>query len=281
MTSGLDDVIAAETVLSEVDGRAGRLIIRGRSLDDLADSRYEGVIALLWAELFTDGPDAQALAAGLGAARARVFDELRTIDERLLRLPPIDVVRSLLARIEDGNDPATALNLVAAPAVFTPAVIRLARGLDPIPPDPMRPHAADMLAMLHGTVPAAELASALDRYLVTAIDHGLNASTFAARVIASTQAGLASASIGALCALKGPLHGGAPGPILDMLDEIGRPERARPWIEKALARGERLMGFGHRIYRVRDPRADALKGALQRLAQAGRLPTERLLLAEA
>jgi citrate synthase len=103
-------------------------------------------------------------------------------------------------------------------------------------------------------------------------DHGLNASTFAARVIASTRAGLFSAVVGALCAFKGPLHGGAPGPVLDMLDRIGAPERIDAWLEGALARGDRLMGFGHRVYRVRDPRADALKSALQRLGpRTGRL----------
>lgn len=123
--------------------------------------------------------------------------------------------------------------------------------------------------------------AALDRYLVSAVDHGLNASTFTARVIASTRAGLTSALVGALCALKGPLHGGAPGPVLDMLDAIGRPGDAEPWLEAALARGERLMGFGHRIYRVRDPRADAIKGTLEMLVQAGRLDSARLRLAEA
>jgi len=97
------------------------------------------------------------------------------------------------------------------------------------------------------------------------IDHGLNASTFAARVVASTAAGLPSSIIAALSALKGPLHGGAPGPVLDMLDAIGSADRAEAWLEAALDRGERLMGFGHRVYRVRDPRADVLKGALSLL----------------
>jgi citrate synthase len=108
------------------------------------------------------------------------------------------------------------------------------------------------------------------------IDHGLNASTFTARVVASTRASLAAAIGAGFAALTGPLHGGAPGPVLDMLDAIGTPERIDPWLEAALARGERLMGFGHRVYRVRDPRADALKAALQRLRPA----TQRLAFAE-
>ena len=116
--------------------------------------------------------------------------------------------------------------------------------------------------------------------LVTVADHGLNASTFAARVVASTQAGLASSVLAALSALKGPLHGGAPGPVLDMLDAVGMPDNAESWIAAALARGERLMGFGHRVYRVRDPRADALKGAVRALSAAGTIDPARLALAE-
>lgn len=135
--------------------------------------------------------------------------------------------------------------------------------------------------MLHGEPAAPERAAALDRYLVTASDHGLNASTFVARIVASTRAGLTSATIAAMSALKGPLHGGAPGPVLDMLDEIGSAEHAASWLEGALSRGDRLMGFGHRVYRVRDPRADALKEAVKRLASSEQVNPSRLRLAEA
>lgn len=280
--SGLEGVIATETALSDVDGEAGRLIIRGRPVDELvAHCRYEDVLSLLWEGLFPECDGANRLDAALGQARAHVFAQVRAADAQLLGLPTVDAVRSLLGRLEDGNDLAAALSLAAAPAVFTPAVIRLTRGLEAIPPDPRLPHAADMLRMLHGNSASPAQATALDRYLVSASDHGLNASTFTARVIASTRAGLTSALVGALCALKGPLHGGAPGPVLDMLDAIGQPKAAKPWLEAALGRGERLMGFGHRIYRVRDPRADAIKGTLDRLAQAGGLDPLRLRLAEA
>ena len=280
--SGLDGVIAAETVLSDVDGEAGRLIIRGRSLDELvAHCRYEDVLTLLWATLLPGCDGESRLDAALGEARVRVFRHVGAADAHVRELPAVDAVRSLLCRLEDGSDLRSALDLVAAAAVFTSAVARLARGGAPIPPDPTLSHAADMLRMLHGSIPAPAQAAALDRYLVSASEHGLNASTFTARVIASTRAGLASALVGALCALKGPLHGGAPGPVLDMLDAIGQPAAARPWVEAALARGERLMGFGHRIYRVRDPRADAVKGALGMLARGGSLDPRRLQLAEA
>jgi citrate synthase len=280
--SGLDGIIAADTVLSDVDGEAGRLVIRGRSLDELVTHyRYEEVLTFLWEALLPECDGTNPLAAALGEARVRIFDHWRAADTQLLELPPIDAVRSLLSRLDDGNDMAAALRLVAAPAVFAPAVIRLRRGLEPIEPDPTVAHAADILRMLHGSAASPVRVSALDRYLVSAIDHGLNASTFTARVIASTRAGLTSALVGALCALKGPLHGGAPGPVLDMLDAIGHAGGAKSWLEAALARGERLMGFGHRIYRVRDPRAHAIKGALDMLAQAGGLDPSRLRLAEA
>ena len=279
MQSGLEDVVAAETVLSDVDGANGRLIVRGVSLDALVDrSRYEDVLALLF-----DGflPLPADLPTALGAARAAVFAHVATADAALVALPPVDGMRALLARLPDGEDLDTALQLVAAPAVFTPALLRLRQGLAPIAPDTSLSHATDVLRMLHGQTPSQQQAAALDRYLVTVADHGLNASTFAARVVASTQAGLASSVLAALSALKGPLHGGAPGPVLDMLDGVGAPAHAPAWLDDALARGERLMGFGHRIYRVRDPRADALKGAVRMLAAAGAIEPARLALAEA
>ena len=282
MIGGLDDVVAAETILSDVDGRAGRLIIRGHSLDDLLKhSTYEDVLALLWEGLFTDSPAATQMAALLGQARRDVFVHLKAADTQLLRQPTLDAVRALVARLPDRETVESALQLVAAPAVFTPGILRLQKGLEPIQPSTQLSNAADMLHMLRGDLPTPAQSAALDRYLVTASDHGLNASTFAARVVASTRAGLASATLAALSALKGPLHGGAPGPVLDTLDSIGRAEHAVEWLQTALDRCERLMGFGHRVYRVRDPRADAIKQAIQDLADAGQVDPKRLRLAEA
>jgi len=275
MQSGLEDVIAAETVLSDVDGLAGRLIIRGISLDDLAGVRYEEALRLLWSGFLALPAD---LTAALATARREVF---AYADKADASLAPVEAVRALMALIPDGDDTATALRLVAAPAVFTPAVLRLRDGKKPIAPRPGLAHAADALWMLTGVEPSQQQAAALDTYLVTVADHGLNASTFTARVIASTGAGLTSAVLGALGALKGPLHGGAPGPVLDMLDAIGTPAQAEPWLDAALARGDRLMGFGHRIYRVRDPRADALKSAIRPLVAAEQVAPARVALAEA
>ncbi|MDO8321741.1 MAG: citrate synthase/methylcitrate synthase [Phenylobacterium sp.] len=270
MSDGLEDVIAAHTVMSDVDGAAGRLIIRGRSLDDLAGrASFEEVTRLLWDGFFDHLP--ADLAGPLAAARAEVFAEVSAMDTGILSLSPIEAMRALTARLSDGDDLAVALRLLAAPAVFTAAVVRGQAGEAPIAPDASLGHAADILRML-GKAPSQAEAEALDTYLVTVSDHGLNASTFAARVVASTRAGLGSAVLAGISALKGPLHGGAPGPIIDMLDGIGGAENARPWIEAALARGDRLMGFGHRVYRVRDPRADALKLAIRRMGtRSGRL----------
>ena len=280
MEAGLEDVVAAETVLSEVDGARGRLIIRGASLDSLRDAPFAAVAARLFAGFFPRDMTPAELAAGLGAARWRVFRELAHADADLRALPLVEALRALLARLPDGDDAETALMLLAAPAVFTPGLVRLSRGEAPLPPDATADHAADVLHMLTGRAPGPA-AAALNTYLVTVIDHGLNASTFAARVVASTRAGLTSSVIAALSALKGPLHGGAPGPVLDMLDAIGAPENAEAWLEGALDRGDRLMGFGHRVYRVRDPRADALKAALRDLAAANGMAPARLALAEA
>jgi len=270
MDAGLEDVVAAETQLSDVDGEAGRLIIRGHDLGELAGHwRYEEVLHLMWQGFFPDLPDAAALAALLGQARMRAAAQIAPLARGL---NAVEQMRAALALTPDGADLETALTLVAACAVHTAAIARAQAGLAPIAPDPALPHAADLLRMLRGARASAAEEAALDAYLVTIIDHGLNASTFAARVVASTQAGLTSAAVAGLSALKGPLHGGAPGPALDMIDAIGAPEHAEAWIEAALARGERLMGFGHRVYRVRDPRADAVKQAVSHLPKtAGRL----------
>lgn len=281
MSAGLENVVAADTMLSSVDGERGELIVRGYELRQLAGRKsFEETAHLLFGELFDDLPTAGEFAAALGRARVTAFALAKHADTEILSLPPIDAVRALVARLDDGDDLARALILLAAPATLLPAVLRKREGLAAIAPNPALGHAEDMLRMLTGEA-SQEAAHALDTYLVTVADHGFNASTFAARVVASTWAGLTSSVLAGLSALKGPLHGGAPGPVIAMLDGIGAPENATAWIEGALDRGERLMGFGHRIYKVRDPRADALKEAVQRLAGASNALPGRLALAEA
>jgi len=270
MDSGLENVVAAETILSDVDGLNGRLVIRGWPVETLAASMaFEDAAHLLWQDLFADLPDVPALGAQLGAARVAVAARLKDIPVGLDVISGLRVGWSLLP---DEETLDSAVLLAAAAPVLTAAAIRRSRGLAPIAPDADISQSADFLRMLTGDMPDPAAARALDAYLVTVCDHGLNASTFAARVVASTRAGLVSAAVAGLSALKGPLHGGAPGPVLDMVDAIGAPENAEDWIDGALSRGDRLMGFGHRVYRVRDPRADALKAAVARLpGTAGRI----------
>lgn len=278
MSNGLEDVVAAETVLSDVDGLAGRLVIRGLPLGAIAGRlSYEEALALLWEGFFPALP--RDLQRSLGRARQAVYAEAQPHLAAASGLAAFDAMRVLVARQRDETDLEAALQLVAAPGVFLAATLRLQAGEAPLAPSAELGHSADILRMASGIETSRERAAALDSYLVTVIDHGLNASTFAARVVASTQAGLTSSVLAALGALKGPLHGGAPGPVLDMIDAIGTAENAELWIERELDRGNRLMGFGHRVYRARDPRADALNAAIARLKQTGAVDAKRLALA--
>jgi citrate synthase len=165
-------------------------------------------------------------------------------------------------------DFSAAMRLTACFPTVVAAHARIARKLEPIRPRKDLPLAANFLYMIHGREPDPSAARALDTYWVTVMDHGMNASTFTARVIASTRSDLVSAVTGALGALKGPLHGGAPGPVLDMLLEIGSADRAEQWMRSELAQGRRIMGFGHRVYKVRDPRAEVLSHVAERMGQA-------------
>ena len=169
----------------------------------------------------------------------------------------LDIDRAALER--------QALRTCAVFPTLTVALYRLQRGLEPIASNPDLPHAANYLFMLSGREPDPAHARAVEQYLISTIDHGFNASAFTARVIASTRADLGSAVTGALGALSGPLHGGAPSRALDMLDEIGTPENAEPWLRERLERGDRIMGFGHAVYRTEDPRSKLLLGIAQRL----------------
>jgi citrate synthase len=268
--SGLDGVPAAETVLSHVDGERGELIIAGEHVGELAaKSSFEGVTARLWNGATLGTLSEANVRASLGAARQRVFARLTELLPASRGLSIVDGFRAAVAglRAESGLDHEA--TIVGAFPVIAGALVQQVKGCAPIAPDANVSHAADTLRMLLGCKPQAREVAALDAYFVTVCDHGMNASTFATRVVASTQADLFAAVTAGYCALTGPLHGGAPEPVLEMLDAIGTRERIKPWVDDALGRGERLMGFGHRVYRVRDPRADVLKAAIGRLAADG------------
>jgi citrate synthase len=188
---------------------------------------------------------------------------LRDAAER--RVDPMDALRMAVGTLAAGGDAAAANLLVGSFPTIVAAYSRLLHGREPLAPRADLGLSANYLFMSTGSEPHAELVRGLETYLATVADHGLNASTFAARVIASTGADFVSAIAGAVGALKGPLHGGAPGPALDMVIEIGDASRAEAVLRDKIERGERLMGFGHRVYKVRDPRADVLAAAAARM----------------
>ena len=271
--SGLDGVIVADTVMSEVDGEEGRLVVRGHNHQELVATRgFEGVAALLWEGYAEGGGDEAAVRKGMAEARVRAFADVPRLLLATKGLTPVEGLRVGLGMLPD-SDPLPHQYLVCgALPVFLAALLNAQKGLSPIAPDPALTTAQDLLRMIRGQRAGEVFEKGLDAYLATVADHGFNASTFTARVVASTHAGLISAVLAALCALKGPLHGGAPGPVLDMLDEIGEASRAEAWFDDAFAKGTTLMGFGHRIYKVRDPRADVLKNTVATLpSTAGRL----------
>lgn len=263
-SAGLEGITAAATALSHVDGEAGELIIAGSRVADLArQADFETVAARLLATAEGNPPADRREA--LAEARLRAFEGLDRILAATDGLSIVDGFRAAIAAIAPRPGLADSAVLLGSLPVLAAALVRRAYGETPVAPDARLGHAADLLRMLRGTPPAAAEARALNAYLVTVSDHGMNASTFAARVVASTEADLFMAVTAAYCALTGPLHGGAPGPVLDMLDAIGSRDNISPWVDAALSRGERLMGFGHRVYKVRDPRADVLKAAVATL----------------
>jgi len=271
---GLDGVVAATTRLSSVDGLAGELIIGGFALEELApNATFEEATYLLWHDRLPTAPELADFRQALADQRQitpLIVDVLRDAASR--SLPAMDALRMATGTLDvaadsDQFDQATAI-LARLPTIVA-AYHRLCAGQSLVEPDDTLSHAANYLWMLTGERPDDAQVRALETYLNTVIDHGLNASTFAARVIIATRSDLVSAITGAIGALKGPLHGGAPGPALDMVFEIGSVERAEEVLRAKLAAGERLMGFGHRVYRVRDPRADVLAAAATRLYESG------------
>jgi len=291
---GLAGVAVTQTRLSRVDGEAGRLTLAGFPVEELAPrASFEQVLFLLFndrlpspaehAELRATLAEMRLLPeASLAALRAAAstgvepMDALR-IGMATVGIDALDLHRTELHAQAGALTQRSALRIVAALPTLVAAYHRLSVGEEPIAPDPALDHAESFLHGLRGERPSAAQARALTTYLNTTTDHGMNASTFTARVIASTRSCLSAAVLGALGALEGPLHGGAPGPALDMVFELdhaaresGRPLEAvaETWVRDRVEKGERIMGFGHRVYRVRDPRADVLGAAVERLFEA-------------
>jgi citrate synthase len=269
VSPGLEDVVAAATRLSHVDGEAGELIIAGFPVGELAaHATFEETTWLLWHGELPTPSELAAFRADLASHRTLPAPTLAVVrDCASSRLDHMDALRMGIDTVSLISGDGVAI--VAVAPTIVAAFARLMSGQEPIEPRADLSHAANYLYMLSGEVPDPERVRALETYLNTVIDHGLNASTFTCRVIVSTGSDLVSAVVGAIGALKGPLHGGAPGPALETVFEIGDASRAEKVLRGKIEAGERLMGFGHRVYKVRDPRADVLAAAAERLFTRG------------
>lgn len=291
ISNGLDGIIVAQTRISEVDGQRGRLIICGRDAEVLSvNSSFEETCDLLWKKEGEQQAGLAALQEQFGKARLAAFEHLKAHPGIIQQENPMDALRTAISSLPgqsqtEKNNASTSAHadfarITAAVGVFAANWARRQKGLPLAQPDPKLSIAADFLRVIRDQTPRQEEVQALDTYLTTVSDHGMNASTFTARVVASTESDNISCVVAAIGALKGPLHGGAPGPVLEMLDEIGSAENAEAWLNRELDSGKRIMGMGHRIYRVRDPRAAIFEKSIGTLEKAG-LVTTRLSLARA
>lgn len=272
---GLEGVVAAETTLSHVDGLKGELIIAGYDVEEIAPhASFEAATYLLWHGQRANREQLAAFThelASLRALPAATLALLAAVAEE--KKPVMDALRisagTLDLNVEAKDQERVTLALLARIPTVVAAYWRLRNGESPVAPRADLGHSANYLYMLSGKEADAAAVRGMETYLNTISDHGLNASTFAARVIIATQSDMTSAVVGAIGALKGPLHGGAPGPVLEMVFEIGTAEAAEPYLRAMLDRGERLMGFGHRVYKVRDPRAEVLGKAADAMFATG------------
>ncbi|MEA2656349.1 MAG: citrate synthase [Chloroflexota bacterium] len=268
---GLEGIIAARTEISLVDGANGRLVYRGYVIADLAEEMsFEEVAYLLWNGSLPKRAELDALTQELAGSRALTPAAMATLEALPADTDPMDVLRSVVSvqGVEHKLQKPTIPLAIHATASF-PTILatfyRLTKGLKPVEPRADLGHAANYLYMLNGKEASPEIVQALNTYLVLLADHGMNASTFTARVIASTDSDLASCLVGAIGALKGPAHGGAPSAVMDQLEQIGSADKAEHWMREARKQKVRFMGFGHRVYRTYDPRAKILKALCQRL----------------
>ncbi|MGQ5639197.1 MULTISPECIES: citrate synthase/methylcitrate synthase [unclassified Streptomyces] len=276
---GLAGVVVAETEIGDVRGREGFYHYRQYSAVELAQTRgFEDVWHLLGHGALPDAGRRAAFAAETAALRRlpeEVAAALPAIAAASRVSGPLSGLRTALSLlgsargmrpvydIDAGRRRADTVAACAAVPTLLTALYRLGQGLEPVEPRDDLPHAANYLYMLTGEQPEPRRARAVEQYLISTIDHGFNASTFTARVIASTGADVAACLTGAVGALSGPLHGGAPSRALDTLDAIGTPERIDPWIRERVLAGDRIMGFGHAVYRTEDPRSRMLREIAQ------------------
>lgn len=276
---GLEGVVVGQTELSNVDGEAGRLTYRGYDIHDLAP--HAGFEEICYLMLFGQLPNKYQLAdlnVRLTANRMLPQPLIDWMQSMPRDAWPMDVLRTMISGLalfvpymEEGahaSNPRAAIHLIAKTPSIVAAWDRIRRDLDPIDPLPNLSTAANFLYMRSGEIPIKAAERALDAYLVLLADHSYNASTFAGRVTASTRADIFAAATSAIATLEGDLHGGAPGKVMEAILAVGTPDRAEDYVREALGRGERIMGMGHREYRVRDPRAPHLEAMARDLGDA-------------
>ena len=283
LAKGLEGVVVARSELSDIDGAAGTLLYRGYDIEDLATgASYEEVLYLLWTGALPTEEEFEAFASAMATERSvddcvlDTLDALTSADER-----PMAALRtgvSMLSTTDPEEDAAPrdteaakrkGRRIVAKTPTILAAYDRLRRGREPVTPSEELSHAANFLYMLSGEKPGEVATETFDMALTLHADHGLNASTFTAMVVASTFADVYSSVTGGIGALSGPLHGGANQDVMQALFDLDESDMtAREWVEDVVDRGERVPGWGHRVYDVTDPRATLLRGKLRDLAEA-------------
>ena len=278
VAKGLEGIVAAATRIAEVDGERGRLTLRGYDVSELSGRvTFEEVAYLLWHGTLPNQAELRELRAAMSAARdlpGPVLDALRLLAPYASGMHILRMTASMLSLGDadaDTLDPASARTRAARLQAQMPALVahayRIRSGRELVQPKPEHGLAEGFLYMLEGREPDPARVDGLNAYLVAVSEHGLNASTFAGRVVISTDSDMVSALTAAIGALKGPKHGGVPGPVLAMMQAIDTPDRAEAYIRREMSEGRRIMGFGHRVYKVRDPRAALLGDAAERMAQ--------------
>jgi len=263
---GLKGVVAVETAIASVDGEKGELRYRGLLLKKVMEKHtFEAVAAFLW------GIDEQSVARLLHEGRQFGAHHLTLLHHLPKDLTIIDQVRTVISSIGTPELLGRTLKeqavlVTGALSVIAAAAYRIQKGQEAVTPSPELTHVANYLYMVSGEQPTASAVTALETYLIATMEHGMNASTFAARVTVSSESDLPSGLVSALGTMKGPLHGGAPSGVLALLDEIALADSVEDVVMKKLQAGERIMGFGHRVYKTEDPRSLVLRAACEKLS---------------
>tara|TARA_Y100000588_G_scaffold387375_1_gene484987 strand:- start:180 stop:1328 length:1149 start_codon:yes stop_codon:yes gene_type:complete len=272
-SEGLAGVVVADTNMSFIDGEKGILKYCGYSIEDLAtNSTFEEIVYLLYRRELPNKEKAEEMIQTIGDARKLPSEVVKSIDSLAGKTSPMSLLRtvvSIIGHFEESvkleNLPDKALRLIGQIGTAVAMIDRKRNGLEYVKSDSKREHADDFIRMLTGNEPTEIQIKALNQYLVLLADHGFNASTFSARVTAGTLANLHAATTSAMGTLSGPLHGGANERAMNMILDVGTPEKAAEFVKDCIEKKQRIMGFGHRVYKVDDPRAPILKSMSKKI----------------